>query len=321
MKTKILIACLFAMIIVACQKEYNYHLYDGVKGDKGDRGFPTLMYFDQSTQTRIYFLDRDTSWTLTPRDTILYEELKEGYKIVPNGECYDIFNTIGTKEYLIGTVCNGHSKDGKNSIVIMSIVPDTILCKSGLRVILVSLQDNDTIGSLSFCVPADGKNGKDGKDGKTIIHKEKCFDFNQGTTYYYDSIGFKNYHTGEGDQTIWFDFSCSDTAIVLLPVFDNPSQLDFLSLIYGGYSSCLVEFFTLSDGKENIIASKQYSGNPIFNKDLPGTYEQFNFIPEENDSLLIKRIGCRVIRLSKSKCTDTRFHIDNICYGWFWTEE
>jgi hypothetical protein len=333
MKTILRILSVLAiMFFIACSEDIYLHDgkdgtngHDGPKGDKGDRGFPTLMYFDSTTQTRVYYLDIDSSWTLTLADTILYEELKEGYKIVPNGKCYDIFNTIGTKEYLIGTVCNGEKGDkgdlgdpGKNSIVIMSIIPDTISCKSGLRVILVSLQDNDTISSLSFCVPADGDNGK---NGKTIIHKEKCFDFNQGTTCYYDSIGFKNSHTGEGeDQTIWFDFSCSDTAVVLIPEWDNASNLDFLCFIYGGNFSVTFESFTIAwNGEEKIIASKNYPGNPCFNKDLPATYEQFNFIPEET-SYSLKRIGFRAIKLSGLKCTDIQFHIDNVCYGWSWEE-
>ena len=88
MKTLLRILLGLAVIFfIACSEDIYLH--------DGKDGYSTLMYFDVSANMKVYYLDRDFSFTFTSADTVVYRENNEDLKIVQNGECYDIFKVVG----------------------------------------------------------------------------------------------------------------------------------------------------------------------------------------------------------------------------------
>ena len=102
MKTLLRILLGLAVIFfIACSEDIYLH--------DGKDGYSTLMYFDVSANMKVYYLDRDFSFTFTSADTVVYRENNEDLKIVQNGECYDIFKVVGLTENLVATLCNGQN--------------------------------------------------------------------------------------------------------------------------------------------------------------------------------------------------------------------
>jgi hypothetical protein len=174
---------------------------DGKDGIDGSDGYSSLVCFDEVTQTTIFYLDRDRNLELTPPDSILHQITKEGYKFVPVEDCIEIYKIMGSAEIFVGSICDGEDgsdgndgetgpqgPQGEAGIVVFSVVPDTVNCKSGLRVIMTSLQGGEEISSVSFCIPADGEDGLTVVQTDTIVIIDSTFVFYTDTIVRIDSI-------------------------------------------------------------------------------------------------------------------------------------
>ena len=158
----------------------------------GKDGFSTLLFIDEITQTKIYYLDRDHTFSFTPEDSVLYQIVDEEYKFVPeeNG-CFELLHVVGINEFSLGIVCSGEDgkdgedgidgqdgEDGKSTVVVFDIVEDqTGECKSGRRIVWRSFLGDEMVSQVSFCVPADGEDGEDGKSNSLFaefIKSDTC---------------------------------------------------------------------------------------------------------------------------------------------------
>ncbi len=61
---------LTAMFFIACSEDIYLH-----------NGFSSLVYFDQETKTKIYYLDLNRNLFLDKGDSILYQETKDDLRI------------------------------------------------------------------------------------------------------------------------------------------------------------------------------------------------------------------------------------------------
>ncbi len=198
---------MFAISIAALSCSEDIWVHDGADGKDGEDGFTSLMHFDEVTQTKIFYLDRDRNLSLTSQDSILYQESKEGFLFIPVGDCIELYKTVGTTEIFVGSICDGvdgetgpqgpagndgeagsDGQDGEAGIVVFSIVPDSVNCKSGMRVIMTSLQGGEEISSVSFCVPRDGEDGMTVVQRDTIVIIDSIFIFNTDSIVRIDSI-------------------------------------------------------------------------------------------------------------------------------------
>jgi hypothetical protein len=205
-----ILAIIGSILIAISSCSEDIWVHDGADGADGENGLTSLMHFDKATQTKIYYLDKDRNLRLTAQDSILYQESKEGFLFVPVGDCIELYKTVGTAEIFVGSICDGvdggigpqgpagndgsdgqdgnDGNDGEAGIVVFSVVPDTINCKSGMRVIMTSLQGGEEISSVSFCVPADGEDGTTVVQTDTIVVIDSVYVFNTDTIVQIDSV-------------------------------------------------------------------------------------------------------------------------------------
>jgi hypothetical protein len=183
---------LLAILIAALSCSEEIWVHDGEDGKDGRDGYSVFIYYDESTGTLLYYHEIDGEEGLTSGDRVIYQETKENYKFVPVEGCIEIYKVVGTTEIFVGSICDGETgppgAPGEAGIVVFSVVPDTVNCKSGFRVEMTSLEGGEEISSVSFCIPADGEDGTTVVQKDTIVVYDSVYVFNTDTIIRIDSI-------------------------------------------------------------------------------------------------------------------------------------
>ncbi|MFH1151646.1 MAG: hypothetical protein V1788_00810 [Nanoarchaeota archaeon] len=322
------LSVLAVMFFIACSEDI--YLHDGEDGKDGKDGYSTLMFFDPIAQVKVYYLDRDTSLSFTSKDLQLYTEAKEGVKIVPDGECYKIFQTIGTAETLVATLCNGQDgqdgADGQDGEDGFSFVIKTTpyLDQNGNPIgqTLSFYLDKDKEGEEGYGVLSLGDeyrssiivlNGQNGSPASAFPCFTKSYNVQGANANYFTSTGFvlNGFVYSESDGALYLHESCGS---VLFPSVVENKGLLLHTFNYGSKNSWdIVVKVVYRDDTEEVIKNVHLEGNLNFQKNVYSTYSLFEYRAADFNNLQFKNVKrIKIEATASGKCIPEDLFIDNV---------